>query len=622
VHTNEDLQGGFKLGDWVVLPGKSQMYPVDNPDEPQEPENKVFEVLMALARRDGDLISNDELIDEVWDGRAFGNAVIERCVRLLRVHFNDEKPFRYVGNVPRRGYRLLQRVELLATSEELHVEPSNNTPDDTRLWKLVGGVVAIGFIAVMAFTWLMPNEPAVQSIAILPMDNLTGDPENQYIVEGTKNTLAQRLSELPDFSIKNVRKTYEDAETLNVESTLSASLQQEEDLLKVTWLLVRTRDGVTVGSGEVTGNFSEVFGLQERLAQVIRAELAGSETPQLVTKPEPASAAYNSFMRGMYLFEHRSESDNLEAAMELFQESIALDENYGPAYLSLATAYALLPDYRHSPVEETHRLAVATVEDGVRVDSSIEEAAGSIYGFVAHQQKHWRESEEAHLRAVNARVVDSNSFNWYSRMLASVGRREDALKWALAAENIDPDSPIVNSRIAIAYMWLGDTEKAQEYFGRAGELGAGGRNQLLGYALLLLRIGQLEQAQNLAIAGGQAERVPTTWVQPVFAAFADPTYRDGALGELDRQWADMNISPEIVLVARTILGDVDGAMEIAQLLKLPGEAFEMDLLFIPEMKPLREHPDFMPLLEVLGVVDYWASAGCRWEGFQVHCVTD
>jgi len=84
----------------------------------------------------------------------------------------------------------------------------------------------------------------------------------------------------------------------------------------------------------------------------------------------------------------------------------------------------------------------------------------------------------------------------------------------------------------------------------------------------------------------------------------------------------MNISPEIVLVARTILGDVDGAMEIAQLLKLPGEAFEMDLLFIPEMKPLREHPDFMPLLEVLGVVDYWASAGCRWEGFQVHCVTD
>jgi len=247
------------------------------------------------------------------------------------VHFNDEKPFRYVGNVPRRGYRLLQRVELLATSEELHVEPSNNTPDDTRLWKLVGGVVAIGFIAVMAFTWLMPNEPAVQSIAILPMDNLTGDPENQYIVEGTKNTLAQRLSELPDFSIKNVRKTYEDAETLNVESTLSASLQQEEDLLKVTWLLVRTRDGVTVGSGEVTGNFSEVFGLQERLAQVIRAELAGSETPQLLTKPEPASAAYNRLMRGMYLFEHRSESDNLEAAMELFQEAIALDENYGPA---------------------------------------------------------------------------------------------------------------------------------------------------------------------------------------------------------------------------------------------------------------------------------------------------
>ena len=140
--TNEELQGGFTVGDWVVLPGRSQLYHADNAESPEEPENRVFEVLMALARRDGDLITNDELIDEVWDGRAFGNAVIERCIRLLRVHFKDEKPFEYVGNVPRRGYRLLKRVELQNQVDVVNAEPASPS-NETRLWKIVAGIINI-----------------------------------------------------------------------------------------------------------------------------------------------------------------------------------------------------------------------------------------------------------------------------------------------------------------------------------------------------------------------------------------------------------------------------------------------------------------------------------------------
>ena len=69
-----------------------------------------------------------------------------------------------------------------------------------------------------------------------------------------------------------------------------------------------------------------------------------------------------------------------------------------------------------------------------------------------------------------------------------------------------------------------------------------------------------------------------------------------------------------------MLGDVDGAMEIAKLLELPGEIFEMDLLFIDELEPLRLHPEFIPLMEKLGVVGYWETVGCVWEGSQVNCV--
>jgi tetratricopeptide (TPR) repeat protein len=206
-------------------------------------------------------------------------------------------------------------------------------------------------------------------------------------------------------------------------------------------------------------------------------------------------------------------------------------------------------------------------------------------------------------------------------MLASVGRREDSLNWILKAEYIDPDNPIVINRIALAYLWLGDTQMAQEYFQRAAKLGASGRNQLLGYALLLVRHGQLEQAQDLAAMQAREIGMPADWVEPVFKAFADSTQRENALEALNRQWAEQTVAPQIVLIVRTALGDVEGAMEIARLLDGPGEVFEMDLLFIDELEPLRQHPEFIPLMERLGVVDYWASVGCLWEGSQVSCVT-
>ena len=617
--TTEQLQGGFTLGDWEVLPQKGVLC---RGDEEVHPEPKVLAVLLALARRDGDLVSQNELIDDVWEGRAFGNEPIQRCIALLRRHFGDTRPYQYIETLQRRGYRLIKPVELHVQPAGADAEDSEDNVGDVRRWKVVAAVIAVGFLAVAIYSLLPLREPVYQSIAILPMDNLSGDPGNQYIVEGMQNSLAYRLSELQDFTIMNVRsiQTDTDPSDLNVESVLIGSLQMEGEMLKATWHIVNAEDNVTVGSGEVTGKLGRVFLLQEQLAQAVRAELAGSATPQLVTRPEPKSAAYNSFMRGMYLLERRFEAGNLEAAMVLFQESIFLDENFAPAYLALAQAYVLLPPYRSLPLPEMHQLAIETVEKGIGVDRGIEDSAASIYGFVYQQQKRWQESEKAHLQAMNAPIVDVNSIIWYSRMLSSVGRREDSVNWALVAEGIDPDNPIVNNRIALTYLWLGNTQMAEKYFQRAGALGSGGRNQELGYALLLLRLGRVDQAQDLAIALLQAEGVPAGWVVPIFAAFADSTLRDRALEVLGQYWAERSVAPEIVLVARTMMGDVDGAMEIAKLLELPGEIFEMDLLFIDELEPLRLHPEFIPVMERLGVVDYWETVGCVWEGSQVNCV--
>lgn len=620
----EDLFEGFTIGKWEVLPGHGVLR---RGEQEERPEPKVFEVLIALACRDGNLVTRDDLVNEVWGGRATTDEPINRCLSQLRGHLDDRhRPHQYIETLQRRGYRLMKPVKLHKPSEKSPPETTPQSGPGMRLWKIVAVVMALGFLGTVALT-MRPtdSDPGIHSIALLPIDNLSGDPGNQFIVDGVKDVLARRLSEIPELAIKNTRVRYDEepsriAKLLDVDSVLSGTVQLEGSTLKVTYLLTRGDDNVAIGSGEVEGNLEGIFALQERLAMAVRNELIGSAQPLQTKAYTPNSDAYNRYMRGMYALKHRGEADNLEKAVALFQESIRLDERFGPAYLSLATAYALMPAYRDLPVEETDRAAIQTVEKGIAVDSRIADAASAIYGSALHQQKKWSESEAAYRRATSAKVVDSTAFNWYSRMLASVGRLDDALAQALAAEAIDPDDGVINSRVAITYTWLGHSGKAHEYFRRAESLGATGlTEQVLPYVLLLVRDERFLEAEQMAMTAISAAGGNTAWIRPVFAAFTDRSLRGSALQALDQGSGDGTLVPEAEVTARVILGDIDGAMAVARRLEEPGEIFAMDLLFTPEFQSLREHPDFMPLLERLGVVDYWRETGCTFDGQKATC---
>jgi DNA-binding winged helix-turn-helix (wHTH) protein/TolB-like protein len=620
--TKEDLFEGFTIGEWEVLPGHGVLR---RGDQEERPEPKVFEVLLSLASHDGNLVTRDDLVNDVWGGRPTTDEPINRCLSQLRGHLDDRaRPHQYVETLQRRGYRLMKPIRLHKQLEPEQTDAAVTPRSSLRLWRIVAAAMALGFLVTIALTLRPPGpDPGVHSVAILPIENLSGDPANQYIVDGIKNVLARRLSETPGLVIKNTRVQYDEepsriAELLGVDSVLSGAVQLQDSTLKVTYLVSRGVDNVTIGSGEVNGELAGIFSLQERLATEVRRELTGVPIPDEETVYTPNLDSYNRYMRGIYALDHRGEPDNLETAIELFQESIGLDENFGPAYLSLATAYALLPYYRNLPVLEIDRAAIQTVEKGIEVDSSIEDAAAAIYGIALHQQKKWAASEAAYRRAISANLVDSTAFNWYSRMLSSVGRLDEALVQALAAEAIDPVNGVVNSRVAIAYTWLGDSEKAYEFFRRANKLGGENTIHLLAYALLLIRDGRIQEAEEMAVNSARMAGASPDWISPVFDAFSDRSLAASALQALDQA----GLEPEVVVTARTMLGDIDGAMAEARRLEEPGEWFQMDLLFAPEMQPLRDHPEFMPLLERLGVVDYWQEAGCIFDGQRANCATD
>ena len=623
--SKEELDQGFLIGDWEIFPARGEMR---CGDQVEKPEPKVLAVLISLAMRDGDLVTKDDLVNEVWDGRPTSDDPIIRCIFQLRKHFNDrERPYQYVGTLVRRGYNLEKPIELLVKDE------SNQEPEvveirkPSRLWALVGlvAVVIVGWILRDSIFPPPPSEE-ISSIVVMPFKNLTGNPEDAALALGFKEELFHTLQNIPELVIKNGYESHVDLEIeeisfrLKVDGVLIGALQRQGDELKFSYQLVRAVDGVNVSSGMFSGERVDLFSLQEELARAVRRDVVGDSSQQLLSTSRPDShEAYERYVRGLFALERRGVAGNLEDAIELFEEAIQLDPNYGPAYLALAEIYVLLPDYRGTDLVETHAKAIEIIRNGIAKDPAIEDAAGAVFGFVYHKQKNWLEAEKAFQRATSARVVESNAFNWYSLMLGSVGRFDESLQQVLAAIEIDPGSAVINSRVALVYTWIGETKKATDYFERSRLLGAEGSTHRLTNALFLARQGKMEQARSLAVAGMSLNGGSTDWVEPFFAAQADPAQRPAALSAIDDVSSRGEIDLQVEATLRVMLGDTDGALAVAREIAKPGESLEIELLFLPEFMPLRERPEFLELMESLGITEYWEEVGCVWKDLAVEC---
>ena len=482
---NDNLQSGFRIGDWEVYPQENLL---KGPDRARVLEPKVMDLLVFLASNPGKVVSRQQLLDAVWAGVVVGDETLSRAISLLRMELGDKQTNpRYLKTISKRGYRLIEQVCPLDDIEiEKHAKPDfppiigsarRALPRHKLLW--VGGVALVTLLAALVRLNVdgLPGEPArgqITSIAVLPFDNLTGDPKQESFADGMTEALISELSRIGSLrvisrqSVMRFKDTNESmpyiARKLKADAVVEGSAQHIGGRVRISVQLI---DAVAdkhlwVGTYDRELTTSNIFAIQSEIttaiADELRATLSPEEQIRLGTVPTESMAALEAYFLGLQRMEKRT-TQTLAEANNYFQEAIALDPKFALAYVGLADSYYLQISYAGLPRDQTHAKAKNAIEKALELDDRLGEAYATLGKLLENMEENGA-AEISFIRAIELNPNYATTYHWYGKMLQDLGRFEEALIMLLKAADLDPFSSIINLNVADSFRILGRVDEA------------------------------------------------------------------------------------------------------------------------------------------------------------------
>ena len=625
---NNDLKKeGFYLGEWEVRPLHLD---VVGPSGEEHLEKRWMEVLVMLASRPGEVIERSEILDVVWEGRAMSDEPLNRCIAQLRRVLGDsaQNP-KYIGTVHGVGYQLIGTVRALqpevpdpVVTEEKPDGSTTRSPQSLReLGLAAAALVAVGGL-IMWFGGFPQLDDA--SIAVLPFENLGDDPGQDDLGRGLAEEIRQRLASVEGLAVAGrtssqaAASSNKDAATiadeLDVRHLLEGSIRVDGTDIRIAASLLQA-NGHEVWSKTYEMPLTDVFELQDRIANDIVGQVApeidaGGQSMLISTAESTQNPqAYLLRVRGQEQLASRSEGP-LRRAITLFERAIELDGRYADAYVGLATAHALLPFYSDEPMAESFDRARSIIARGARADGTVDTKAAGIVAFMLfHSEWRWIESENAFRVALQNQPNDAELLNWYSLFQASVGRSGESLETAIRARDLEPLSPVVNQRLAVAYLWVDQNDLAQAQFAIAAEQGMPVTTQPEAYLVLLLRQEKLEIARLLMAGQQKLQGLDAAWVDALFMAMQDPAQKPAAVEAVEQAVASGNISDLHLFGVWIYLDETERAIDTALRLTEYRILFIPEFLFAVETAALRRHPRFAEVVRAIGLDRYWDYFG-------------
>ena len=319
-----------------------------------------------------------------------------------------------------------------------------------------------------------PLPGAVQSIAVLPLANLSGDPSQDYFADGMTDALITELSQIRKLRVisrtsvmqyKHTQKPLDQiSQELNVDAIVEGSVVRAGERVRISAKLFQTNIEGALWAGNFERNFTDVLALQSdvatAIARGIQVELSGAEQNQLARSRSVVPEAYEAYLKGRYEAEKRT-LEAFQDAANYFQEAIEKDDTFAAAYAGLADTYLNMSNYQMGPAETLIPKAKQAVEKALQLDDRLAEAHTSLAAIRFYHLEGGK-IEEEFLRAVALDPGYAQGLHWYALYLASAGRAEESIREIKLAREIDPKSSIINANVGWCYYVAGDYDRAIE----------------------------------------------------------------------------------------------------------------------------------------------------------------
>jgi TolB-like protein/DNA-binding winged helix-turn-helix (wHTH) protein len=601
-----------------------------------------FCVLSILLERPGQVLSREEMRDKLWSSDTFVDyeRSLNSAIRKLRAVLGDsqESP-RYIETVPRLGYRFIAPVEEISPS----VEPSPVGPlapaptgaaaakivgSPTRRWSLIFGIPAILLtMAAGYFMWsrirVRPPAPGGRlMLAVLPFENLTGDPAQDYLSDGlTEEMIAQlghldpeHLGVIARTSVMHYKHSTEQAgqigRELGVQYVLEGSLRRELDRVRVTAQLVQMKDQTRIWSRQYDRELKSLLALQGEIAQETADEIQqalGGGRKLRVTDRKLASPtsyqAYDFYLKGRYFWNKRTK-EGFQQAADYFQQSIANDPNYARAYAGLADTYALMSSWSLVPQNEAMPKARSAALRAVQLDDGLAEAHTSLALIAENYDYDWQTAEKEYRRAIQLDPQYATAHQWYAECLSFQGRFTEALEESERARQLDPLSLIIATDHAAILYFARQYDRAIEQFRAVIAMEPNfGRAHMVVYAYV--EKGMFPEALAETGRWRNADGSPVWEMKAyVYGRFGKQQQAERALARWKGGSRNASaIGAFVLLHAYIATGRKDEALALIEKSSREHSNLVTTLKVEPALDPLRGDPRFQELLRRVGPPD-------------------
>jgi len=448
-------------------------------------QEQPFRLLAMLLEGPRQLVTRETLHARLWPRTTVDfDQGLNKAISKIRDALGDSagNP-RFIETVNRRGYRFLgdvsivggqrpenvvgelpNRVEVRSDGAAIRsLGAAAHAPPSTMVGRALGRVLTAPLSSISNRG--RPPETTIRSLAVLPLENLSGDMSQDYFTDGMTEELIARLGQISTLRVisrtsamtyKNVRRSLpEIARELNVEAVVEGSVLRSGDQVRITIQLIQVHDDRHLWAESYTGDLRDTLALQSRVANAIagqvRTTLNEQEQTALRTSRTVDPEAFEAYLKGRYFLNKRT-GDGLRTAISYFNHAIETDQTYAEAWSGLADSYTLSGDWKYSVISRHDAFAKASeaAARALALDDNLGEAHASLAFALDLYGWDWDAAEREYKRAIALNPGYATAHQWYAWHLVMTGRTAEAIVEIKKAESLDPLSLIISADVADA----------------------------------------------------------------------------------------------------------------------------------------------------------------------------